>query len=179
MAALSLVSGKLAVLVVLALHLFLNIWLGKQMFETSSEFAILIHIGCLKGKGSFLHFVKGLSVHKFSLRLMWNVGPTYVMVGGALEPNHINPICCSATESKLTVLVELCANAIQQNIGLLSHVYNRIFMISDCYVIQGGINLATRRSRGRTLVYICMIERYGILTSSSLRIGLIIVLRLW
>ena len=60
MVALRLVDGKLAVFVVLAadlaLHIFLDIWMGEQMLETSGEFAIFVHIRCQKGDCSSLHF---------------------------------------------------------------------------------------------------------------------------
>ena len=53
------------------------------MLETGTELATLVQIRCQEGEGSSLHFVKGQSVHELSLRLMWNVGPTYGIVGAA------------------------------------------------------------------------------------------------
>ena len=46
MVALSLVDGKLACLVLCALHVFFDIWLGEQMLEIPGEFAFLVHVGC-------------------------------------------------------------------------------------------------------------------------------------
>ena len=58
MVALSLVDGMLAVFVVFAPNIFLVIWLGKQMLETSGEFAILVQIRCQEGEGIFSAFRK-------------------------------------------------------------------------------------------------------------------------
>ena len=44
MVALCLVDGKLACLVILALHVFFDIWLGEQMLEISGEFGFLVHV---------------------------------------------------------------------------------------------------------------------------------------
>ena len=46
MVALFLVDGKLALLVLLAPHIFYGIWLGEQILEIPGEFAFLVHIGC-------------------------------------------------------------------------------------------------------------------------------------
>ena len=46
MVALRLVDGKLACLVLWALHVFFDIWLGEQMLEIPGEFAFLVHVGC-------------------------------------------------------------------------------------------------------------------------------------
>ena len=46
MVALRLVDGKLACLVLCALHVFFDISLGEQMLEILGEFAFLVHVGC-------------------------------------------------------------------------------------------------------------------------------------
>ena len=54
MIALSLVDKRLVIFVVLAVHVFLEIWLGPQMLETSTELAlaILVHI-CCRARAAF------------------------------------------------------------------------------------------------------------------------------
>ena len=83
MVALRLVDGKLAFLVLLAPHIFFDIWLGEQMLEIPSELAFLVHVRCQEGNSSSLHFAIGHGVHELSLRLMRNVGPTCGMVDAA------------------------------------------------------------------------------------------------
>ena len=46
MVALRLVDGKLACLVLWALHVFFDIWLREQMLEILGEFAFIVHVGC-------------------------------------------------------------------------------------------------------------------------------------
>ena len=46
MIALRLVDGKLAFPVLVAFHVFFDIWLGEQMFEILCEFAFLVQFGC-------------------------------------------------------------------------------------------------------------------------------------
>ena len=46
MVALRLVDGKLAILVLLAPHIFFDIWLGEQMLKISGELAFLVNVGC-------------------------------------------------------------------------------------------------------------------------------------
>ena len=83
MVTLSLVERNLAVLVVLAPNVYLDFWLGDQVLEISGEFTVLAHIRCQEGDDSSLHFAIGQSVHKLSLCLMQNVGPTCGIVGAA------------------------------------------------------------------------------------------------
>ena len=44
MVALRLVDGKLALKVLLALYIFLDIWLGEQMLEISGEVTFIVNI---------------------------------------------------------------------------------------------------------------------------------------
>ena len=55
MVALRLVDGKLALLVLLAPHIFFDIWLGEQMLEIPGEFAFLVHVRCQVGNSGSLH----------------------------------------------------------------------------------------------------------------------------